>query len=167
MARKIKRFGKVINTSEALAIYNEWQICCNEIKRLEEQVDEYYRIYWEMEGKYSLGTIPDPYAGQGSRGYSYQYPSQEIKAQENTEREVYYRQYIAPLKEQIKELRIKASALDENLCIALWGFGREYYNIKCNLAKAEKELAEQIEYVEQLKKQLKNFEKPLDRTIKV
>lgn len=167
MARKIKRFGKVINTPEALAIYNERQLCCNKIERLEEQEEEYFRTYWEMEGKYSLGTIPDPYAGQGFRGYSYQYPSQEIKAQENTEREAYYRQYIVPLKEQIKELRLKTSALDENLCIALWGFGREYYDIKCDLAKAEKELAEQIEYVEYLKKQLKKFEKPLDNTIKV
>lgn len=159
MARKIKRFGKVVNTPETLAIYNEQQICRNEINRLEEQEEEHFRTYWKMEGKYSIGTISDPYAGQGSRGYSYQYPSQEVKAQENTEREVYYKQYIAPLKEQIKELRIKASALDENLCIALWGFGREYYNIKCNLAKAEKELAEQIEHVEYLKKQLKNFSK--------
>ena len=167
MARKIERFGKVINTPEALTIYNERQICCNEIQHLENQVTEHYRIYWEMEGKYSLRTISDPYASQGSRRYSYQYPSQEIKAQENTEREVYYRQYIKPLKKQIDELRLKISALDENLCIALWGFGREYYDIKCNLAKAEAELAEQIEYVEQLKKQLKNFEKPLDRTIKV
>jgi hypothetical protein len=159
MARKIRRFDKVIDTPEALAIYNEQRAYSDEIKRLEVQKKEHFRIYCDMEGKYSLGTISDPYAGQGFRGYDYKYPSQEVKAKECAEREAYYTEHITPLNERIHELNTKVWALEETLCIALWGFGQEHYRIKHNLENAEKELAEQIAYVEKLREQLKNLEK--------
>ena len=159
MTKKIKKFGKIIETPEVLAIYNEQQGYFNEVNRLKEQAKEYFRTYYDMEGKYSIGVTSDFCGGQGSRGYNYEYADQEIRAQEYTERETYYIKYIAPLKEQIHELNTKAWALDETLCIALWGFGQEHYRIKRNLEKAEKELAEQIDYVEQLRKQLERLEK--------
>ena len=158
MARKITRFNKVIDTPEALAIYNEQQAYSNEVKRLEKQEKEHLLIYCNMEGKYSLGTIPDPYAGQGFRGYDYKYPSQEVKAKEWAEREAYYTEHISPLKEQIHELNTKIWELEEALCVALWGFGQKHYRIKRNLENAEKELAEQIAYIEELRKQLEKLE---------
>ena len=158
MEGKIRRFNKVIDTPEALTIYNEQQAYFNEAKHLEEQQTKHFRIYCDMEGKYSLGIVSDPYAGQGFRGYDYKYPSQEVKAKECAEREAYYAEHITPLDKQIHELNTKAWALEEALCIALWGFGQEHYRIKCNLEDAEKELAEQIAYVEKLRKQLEKLE---------
>ena len=158
MARKITRFNKVIETPEALAIYNEQRTYLDEIKVLEKQKDEHFRTYWDMEGKYSVGTVCDPYAGQGFRGYDYSYPNKEAKAKEDAERGAYYAEYITPLIERIHELNTKVQTLEENLCVALWGFGQKYYYIKRNLEKAEKELAEHIAYVEKLRKQLEVLE---------
>jgi hypothetical protein len=159
MARKITRFNKVIDTPEALAIYNEQRAYINEAKALEKQKDEHFRTYLDMEGKYSVGTVRDPYSEQGFRGYDYSYPNREAKAKEDAERKAYYAEYITPLIEQIHELNIKVQTLEENLCVALWGFGQEHYHIKRNLEKAEKELAEHIAYVEELRKQLEKLEK--------
>lgn len=158
MARKIKKFGKVINTPEALAIYNEQQTHYAEVKQLEEQKKEHIRIYYGMEGKYALGTVADPYAGQGFRGYDYKYLSPEIKEKECAERQAYYAEHIAPLNEQINALNEKAQALEEALCVALWGFGLNHYRIKHNLELAEKELAEKMAYVEALRKELAELE---------
>jgi hypothetical protein len=111
-----------------------------------------------MEGKYSIGTEDDPWAGQGYRGYYYKYPSQEAKAKEEAERHTYYAEHITPLTERISELQKKAWALEEPLCVAVCGYGTEHYRIKHNLEAAEKELAQQIAYVERLKKELAEIE---------
>lgn len=158
MARKIKKFDKVIDTPEALAIYNEQETLREKIKELEKVHDNFFRKYLDMEGQYSLGTESDPYAGQGFRGYNYKYPSQEAKAKEDTERHTYYVKYVEPLKEQIATLNKRIGELDEALCVALWGFGREYFGIYHNLTVAKKELAKQIAYVKKLQKELKELE---------
>lgn len=154
----MKKFGKVINTPEALAIYNEQQTYFEEIKQLEETKREYLHIYYDMEGKYAFGTVADPYAGQGGRGYDYKYLRQEDKEKEWAERQAYYTEYIAPLHKRIDTLNKKALALEEALCVALWGFGTSHYHIKRDLETAEKKLAEQIVYVEKLRKKLAELE---------
>lgn len=159
MARKIKKFGKVINDNpKAMEIYTKQKGLFDQVAELKKQEDEHFRAYVKMEGMYSLGTVPDPWAGQGSRGYDYKYPSQEIKAKEQAERHAYYEEHLAPLRERIGELQKEAWALEEPLCIAVWGFGQEHYRIKHNLEAAEKELAQQIAYVERLKKELAEIE---------
>jgi hypothetical protein len=160
MARKIKEFGKVINDNPvAMEIYTKQRELLDQAADLEKQEDEHFLVYVKMEGMYSLGTVADPYAGQGFRGYDYKYPSQEIKAREQAERDAYYAANVKPLRQKIDELKKQAWALEEPLCIAIWGFGREEYNLRDRLERAEKELAEQIAYVERLKKELEEFKK--------
>jgi hypothetical protein len=159
MARKIKKFGKVINDNPvAMEIYTKQRELLDQAADLEKQKDEHFLVYVKMEGMYSIGTVADPYAGQGFRGYDYKYPSQEIRAKEQAERNAYYEEHLAPLRERIGELQKEAWALEEPLCIAVWGFGQEHYRIKHNLEAAEKELAQQIAYVERLKKELAEIE---------
>ena len=158
MTRKIKKFDKVIDTPEALTIYNEQEHLRAKIKELEKACEKHFRKYLDMEGQYSLGTVSDPYAGQGFRGYNYEYPNQETKAKEDAERHAYYAKYIEPLREQIATLNKQFGELDEALCVALWGFGREYFSIYHNLTVAKKELAKQVAYVKKLQKELKELE---------
>jgi hypothetical protein len=160
MARKIQKFGKIINDNpQAMVLYEEQKALYAEIKTLQAEERDNVRTWAKMEGKYSIGTVSDSWgAGQGSRGYDYKYPSKEIKAKEQAERDAYYAEHIAPLTERISELQKRAWALEEPLCIAVWGFGQERYRIMHNLEEAEKELAHQIAYVEKLRKQLEELE---------
>ena len=81
-----------------------------------------------------------------------------MKAKEDAERHAYYVKHIEPLREQVAALDKRIGELDEALCVALWGFGREYFGIYRNLTVAKKELAKQIAYVEKLQKELKELE---------
>lgn len=155
MARKIKKFGKVINDNPvAMDIYTKQRKLLDQVAELDKQERENFLVYIKMEGKYSLGTVADPWAGQGMRGYGYKYPTQEIKAKEQVERDAYYAANVMPLRDKINELQKKAWALDDPLCIAVCGYGVEEHRVRTRLAKAEEELAQQIAYVEQLKKEL-------------
>ena len=155
---KIKKFGKVINdNSVAMAIYKEQQSYFDEIKELEKQENINFITYVKMEGMYAIGTAPDYCGGQGSRGYTYKYANQEIKAKEDAERENYKTEYITPLTKRIKELKNKADVLEDSLCIAIWGFSKEEYSLRKRLASAEKKLAYQLSYVESLREELKNL----------
>lgn len=159
MARKINKFGKVINdNSKAMALYEEQRALYAEVKKLEAEERNNVATWARMEGMYSIGTVSDSWgAGHGYRGYDYKYPSQEVKAKEEAERHAYHAEHIAPLTERISELRRKAWALEEPLCVAVCGYGTKEYDLRGKLARAEQELAEQITYVERLKKELENF----------
>ena len=159
MARKIKKFGKVINDNPvAMEIYTKQRELFDKVAELEKQEKENFLVYVKMEGMYSTGTVADPWAGQGFRGYDYKYPSQEIKAKEQAERNAYYSANVMPLRQKIDELNKQAWALDEPLCIAVCGYGVEEHRVRTRLAEAEKELAQQIAYVERLKKELAEIE---------
>jgi hypothetical protein len=155
MAKKIKKFGKVINDNPvAMEIYTQQRELLDQVAELKKQEDEHFLVYVKMEGKYSLGTVADSWAGQGMRGYDYKYPSQEIRAKEQAERDAYYAANIMPLRDKINELSEQAWALDEPLCVAVWGYGTEEYRVRARLTGAEDELAYQIAYIERLKKEL-------------
>ena len=155
MVRKVKKFGKVINDNPvAMEIYTQQRELLDQVVQLEKQEKENFRVYVKMEGMYSLGTVADPWAGQGMRGYDYKYPTQEIKAKERAERDAYYAANVMPLRDKINELQKKAWALDDPLCIAVCGYGVEEHRVRTWLAKAEEELARQNAYVEQSKKEL-------------
>jgi hypothetical protein len=160
MARKIKKFDKIINDNPvAMEIYTEQRELFDQVAELEKQKKENFLVYVKMEGMYSIGTVADPWVGQGMRGYDYKYPSQEVRAKEQAERDAYYSANVMPLRQRIDELNKQAWALDEPLCVAVCGYGTEEYRVRTRLAEAEKELAQQIAYVEQLKKELAEIEK--------
>jgi hypothetical protein len=155
MAKKIKKFGKVINDNPvAMEIYTQQRELLDQVAELKKQEDEHFLVYVNMEGKYSLGTVADSWAGQGMRGYDYTYPSQEIRAKEQAERDAYYAANIKPLRDKINELSKQAWALDEPLCVAVCGYGTEEHRVRTRLTGAEDELAYQIAYIERLKKEL-------------
>lgn len=159
MARKIKKFGKVINdNSMAMEIYAKQRELFDQVAELEKQEKENFLVYVKMEGMYSIGTVAAPWVGQGFRGYDYKYSSQEIRAKEQTERDAYYAANVMPLRQKINELSNQAWALDEPLCVAVCGYGTEEHRVRTRLAEAEKELAQQSAYVEQLKKELAEIE---------
>ena len=159
MARKIKKFGKVINDNPvAMEIYIKQRELFDQVTELEKREKENFLVYVKMEGMYSIGTMADPWAGQGSRGYDYKYLSQEIRAKERAEREAYYAANVLPLRQKVDELSKQARALEEPLCVAVCGYGTEEYHMRTRLVEAEKELARQIAYVEQLKKELAEIE---------
>jgi hypothetical protein len=158
MARKIKKFGKVINDNPvAMEIYTKQRELFDKVAELEKQEKENFLVYVKMEGMYSIGTVADPWAGQGFRGYDYKYPSQEIRVKEQAERDAYYAANIMPLRQKVNELSKQAWALDEPLCVAVCGYGVEEHRVRTRLAEAEKELAQQTAYVERLKKELEKF----------
>lgn len=160
MAKKIKKFGKVINNNSlAMEIYTKQQELFGQVEELEKQRKEKFLVYVKMEGMYSIGTVTDSWVGQGFRGYDYKYPSQEIQAKEQEEREAYYSANVMPLRNKIDELSKQALALEEPLCVAVCGYGVNEHRVRTRLAEAEKELAQQIAYVEQLKKELAEIEK--------
>ena len=159
MARKIKKFGKVINDNPvAMEIYTKQRELFDQVAELEKQKHENFLVYVKMEGMYSIGTEADPWAGQGSRGYDYKYSNQEIRTKEEAEREAYLLANVIPLKQKIDKLNKQAWALEESLCVAVCGYNTEEYYVRIQLAKAEKELARQIAYVEQLKEKLAEIE---------
>ena len=158
MARKIKKFGKIINDIPmAMEIYTKQRELFDKVAELEKQENENFLVYVKMEGMYSIGTVADPWVGQGFRGYDYKYPNQEIKAKEQAERDAYYAANVMPLRQKVDELSKQAWALDEPLCVAVCGYGVEEHRVRTRLAEAEKELAQQIAYVERLKKELEKF----------
>lgn len=155
MARKIEKFGKVINNNPvAMEIYTKQRELFDQVEELENQKKKNFLVYTEMEGMYSIDTVADPWSGQGFRGYDYKYPSQEIRAKEQAEREAYYSANVAPLRQEIDKLSKQAQALENPLCIAVCGYGIEEYWVRTQLAEAEEELAQQMAYVKELKKEL-------------
>ena len=154
-----KKFGKTITTPEQLKLYNECNRLWDEYQQAKKQESENFLIYSKMEGKHAIDTVANPYAGQGFRGYDYQYPSPEALAKERAERDTYYKENVKPWDECKKELLKKYDEAEEALCVALWGFGREVYRYKQRLEEAEEALAEQIAEVEYLKNKIAEMEK--------
>lgn len=156
----MKMFGKNVNDNPiAMALYQEYKALRKQKDDLEKQCHDNFIVYCNMEGKYAQGTTPDLFAGQGCRGYDYKYATPEDKNKEIVERDIYYKANIQPLKTQINELQEKLFALNESICVALWGFSSDEYYLRDALAKAEKELAQQIEVVKDLQEKIKKFEK--------
>ena len=119
MEKDIVEYGKVINNnSKAMEIYTKQKSLFDQMTELEKQENEHFLTYEKMEGMYALGTVADPWAGQGFRNYDYKYPSQEMRAKEDVERQIYYTTHIKPLNQKIGELREQISTLEEPLTMS-------------------------------------------------
>ena len=113
-----------------------------------------------MEGKYSTNIIN--YTEMSYRGYSYKYPNKETKDKEIAERETYYLLNVEPLKVKIKELRTMISDIDEKLCVAIFGYGKEHRRLLHNLEVAKKEFQESLKHIEELKEEIERLEKEIE-----
>lgn len=149
----MKQFlNKKLTTPEEIAFGKRYEEIKNNLKAINEKLDENYRVYWKMEGKYAIGTTPDPWATMGQRGFDYKYANAEDKAKENAEREAYYNNCIAPLKTKCEELEKELRKLDNDFCILLYGYDLQHYNNIKEIARIEKIIAElEAELVEDKK----------------
>ena len=153
-----KMFGKKITTEEQVNLYNEYKALSERRKQVTEEHREKLTVYWEMEGMYSTGKEFDEFADMHDRGYFYRYADSSIKAKEEEERKLYHKENVEPLSKEIDEINAKLWATEKALCVALWGYGPNVYRLKHELIAAEKELKEQMAYIERLKKELAELE---------
>jgi hypothetical protein len=149
-----KAYKREITTPEQKAIYDALKAKRAEAEQARKELDDHYRVYHRIEGKYSIGTKPDEWAGQGCRGFFYEYNSPADRRREIDEEEKYYDTYIKPLKEKVSSLTEECIELDEALCVALWGFGsRKYYLIQ-QKAEFEKEIKRYQALIEEIDEKL-------------
>jgi hypothetical protein len=157
MFKMAKAFGKTIKTEEQIKIYSKLKETKLEIKKTKEEKNALFTDYCNLEGKYSNGTKTDPWAGQGFRGWFYTYETPELRLKEEKEREEFYNEKIKPLSDRIDRLFDEVEEINEQLCIALWGYGRDKYYKMDNIERAkrrienyEKEIEKEKEYIEKL-----------------
>ena len=155
--KKKKYYGKYPTTTEEKALAQQIESLREEANRLQEVEDGLFKEYFAMEGKYAIGTVPDPFAGQGCRGYDYRYASQEDKIQELREREV-VRVKAWEVRTQKDEVRRQVWDLEKQMCVLMYGYTEEEYRARERVKKAEKDVAEALEWLEKCKKELKEIQ---------
>ena len=154
---KKKYYGKYPTTAEEKALAQQIESIHDEANRLQEVEDNLFKEYFSLEGKYAIGTCPDPFAGQGCRGYDYRYASQEDKLQEIREREV-VREKAWEVRAEKDEVRQRAWDLEKEMCILMHGYSEEEYRARERVKKAEKDVARALEWLELYKKELKEIQ---------
>ena len=122
----MKRFNKTV-TKEAMPIVESITAKKEEIERLNEQISENRDTYWKMEGKYGKKKLDTDYIDYHYRTYTFVYESEEVEEKEKLERIAYYEENVNGLRVRQKEIKKEILALEEDLCVALWGFGTEEY----------------------------------------
>lgn len=152
-----KYYGKYPTTAEEKALAQQIENLCEEASQLQKVEDNLFKEYFALEGKYAIGTAPDPFAGQGSRGYDYRYASQEDKNQELREREaVGVKAW--EVKAKINEIRRQTWDLKKLMCILMHGYTEEEYKARERIKIAEEDVARALEWLEECKKELKEIQ---------
>ena len=112
----VKFLGIKLETATELEAYKKLTDCRKAVKRIEDEIREYFANYMEMEGKNAIGIREDGYTyGQGGRGFDYIYANEKTRKSEEEEREEYYNQKVAPLKEYKETLLKKETEYYEDL----------------------------------------------------
>ena len=153
-----RRFKKEITTERQFELYNKLRRLEEEIRQTERKEKEAFLKWVNMEGKYSKGTVSDPYAGMGMRGYDYVY-EEGMKQKEEEERDKFYQENVETLKTTLKTLEKEEKEIKNQLCLELWGCSLETYNNNEFIAKLErdkKNLEEQIKYLDEQIEHYKN-----------
>lgn len=155
---KKKYYGKYPTTAEEKALAQQIESLRAEASRLQEVEDGLFKEYFAMEGKYAIGTCPDPFAGQGCRGYDYRYASQEDKIQELREREV-VRVKAWEVRAETDKVRQQAWDLEKEMCVLMYGYTEEEYRARQWVKEAEEDVARALERLEECKKELEEIQK--------
>lgn len=113
-----KRFNKMLTTDEQFALYNKYNDLKKECQEAEKQMAKNYRIYSEMEGMFSIGTVENNFCGMGVRSFDYKYSNNKTKETEYQARRKYYEENVAPLKKRVSELTLKMRETNDALCIS-------------------------------------------------
>jgi hypothetical protein len=155
---KKKYYGKYPTTAEEQALAQQIASIRAEENRLQEVEDGLFKEYFSLEGKYAIGTCPDPFAGQGCRGYDYRYASQEDKLQEIREREV-VRAKAMEVRTKKEEVWQQALDLEKQMCVLMHGYTEEEYKARKWVKEAEEDVARALERLEECKKELEEIQK--------
>lgn len=153
-----RRFKKEITTERQFELYNKLRELEEEIRQTERKEKQAFLQWVNMEGKYSKGTVSDPYAGMGMRGYDYVY-ADGMKQKEKEERDKFYQENVETLKSKLKTLEEQEEEIENQLCLELWGYSLDTYNNKEFIGRLEKDkqrLEEQIRYLDEQIKYYKN-----------
>lgn len=155
--KKKKYYGKYPTTAEEKALAQQIESLREEADQLQKVEDNLFKEYFAMEGKYAIGTVSDPFAGQGCRGYDYRYASQEDKIQELREREV-VRVKAWEARTKVNEVQQQAWDLEKQMCVLMYGYTEEEYRARERVKKAEKDVERALEWLELYKKELKEIQ---------
>lgn len=156
-------FNKTITTPEAQALYDRIQECEAKLDELYAKKSEAHKECDRFEGKYAIGKIDNPFYGMGQRSWVYQYASPEDEQRERIEAAQFRREKIEPLCEQIDDLRHQIKELEEQLCIALWGYGTEAFSLVNAIGSLEKDIAKKMRDIKRLNALIEEHKKELQK----
>ena len=150
-------YGKYPTTVEEKALARQIESLREEANQLQKVEDNFFKEYFALEGKYAIGTVSDPFYGQGFRGYDYKYASEEDKNQELREREV-FRTKAWEVRTKKDEIRRQAWDLEKEMCFLMYGYTAEEYKAREWVKKAEEDVVRALERLEECKKELKKIQ---------
>ena len=84
-------------------------------------------------------------------------------AYEECKYEFYWQCRISPFQEQIDDLRCQIKELEEQLCIALWGYGTEAFSVVNAIESLEKDIAKRMLDIKRLNAQIEECKKDLKK----
>lgn len=142
----MNKFGmKVSKENEALAIaIKEGE---KRLKALKAEALDNFAKMREMRGKYAVSEVRSDRIDMRYDCSEYVYASEEDKAREETEIEAFRKEKVEALHIEIDELERKLIDMNNELCIALHGYGVEEYEriqLKKRYAKAIEEHEREI-----------------------
>lgn len=137
-------------TEKARELKTAYDNLYKEYEQEKERCRQVFFKYCDMEGMYGKKVHSWDDDGQGLRGYHFEYATESLRQQENTERKQFlidnnYRNVF----DLYDEYNNKLSALNEAFCLEQYG-----------MTVAQKELEKRIA---QQKKEIKSLKKKLDR----
>jgi hypothetical protein len=156
-----KMFNKEIKTPEQIQLYEAINANKREATSVEKLIRQSFKEYSDIEGKYANGKQDDPYTDGHFRSWFYTYAEESDKQKEREEQELYYKNIIDPLKAKLCFLTKEREELENKLCIALWGYGKEIYAKYQQLKADRKKLASLLEQVAFLEERISITEKEL------
>jgi hypothetical protein len=159
-----RRFKKEITTERQFELYNKLRELERTLKHTQEKEKDAFVKWINMEGKYAKGTVPDPYACIGMRGYDYVY-ADGMKQKEEEERDKFYQENVDTLNAKLKILENQKDEIENQLCLELWGCSLEAYNIKDYIERLEKDKQRFEEQVRNLDEQIEYYKNKLKKTI--
>lgn len=152
----MNKFGMKVNKeNEALAIaIKESEKRLNALKA--EALDNFAKMR-EMKGKYAVSTVRSDRVDMQYDCSEYVYASEEDRAREEAEIEAFRKENVEALHIEIDELERKLIDMNNELCIALHGYGVEEYEKIQRRKRYEKAIEEHEKEIARLKEEMERI----------
>lgn len=152
-----KRFEKEIKTAEQQMAFEAVQACKAEMDQIDVEIRKQFAKMSEVEGKYAIGKETGDYIDPHFRPWHYVYATEEDKTRENEEIKA-INLTITALQTKKYDLMDKHEALEDKLCITLWGYGIKTYQAHKMLKAKRKALEEKRREIAELEQEIKALE---------